>query len=47
MTVSITLSAGLADYRLNEDKPDRVLVRADRALYRAKHDGRNRSCIDG
>ena len=47
LALSITLSAGLADYRLNEDKPDRVLVRADRALYRAKHDVRNRSCIDG
>ena len=47
LELSITLSAGLADYRLNEDKPDRVLVRADRALYRAKHAGRDRSYISG
>jgi diguanylate cyclase (GGDEF)-like protein len=47
LELHITLSAGLAAYRLHEDQPDRVMVRADRALYRAKHAGRNRSCIDG
>ncbi len=39
--VPVTLSAGAAQVRTGED-PASLLERADRALYRAKHEGRNR-----
>jgi len=38
---TITLSMGIARFRPN-DTPDSFVQRADKALYRAKHDGRNR-----
>ncbi len=36
----ITLSAGVAEYSLNE-KPSQLIARADTALYQAKENGRN------
>ena len=43
--VTITASCGLAEYRDN-DTADQCFERADKAMYRAKHTGRNR-CITG
>lgn len=40
--LSISISQGVSDIQSGEDTPDSVLERADRALYRAKTDGRNR-----
>ncbi|WP_162823870.1 GGDEF domain-containing protein [Lysobacter sp. TY2-98] len=42
----VTLSAGVAVHRAGEDA-DALLARADRALYRAKHAGRDQVAIDG
>ncbi len=42
--VQITVSAGVAGWRPGEDAVD-LLRRADRALYRAKEQGRNRVCL--
>jgi diguanylate cyclase len=39
----ITISCGVTEFR-DDDTPDSVYARADRALYRAKSEGRNR-CI--
>ena len=41
--VTITVSIGLSAFRVG-DRSDHVLKRADEALYRAKHNGRN--CIE-
>jgi diguanylate cyclase (GGDEF)-like protein/PAS domain S-box-containing protein len=38
----ITFSAGVAEYRQTDRDSESILVRADRALYRAKANGRNR-----
>ena len=42
-TVGITISAGVASYRTGETH-ESLVARADKALYRAKRDGRNRVC---
>jgi len=41
-TISMTVSTGLADYCSVTDSLDSLLARADKGLYEAKHDGRNR-----
>ena len=41
--VKVTLSAGVSDLREGEEAA-MLLERADKALYKAKHDGRNR-CV--
>jgi len=44
--IHITSSIGIATYTEGDDT-DRLLARADRALYAAKHKGRNRVEVDG
>jgi diguanylate cyclase (GGDEF)-like protein len=42
-TVAVTVSIGVATYRAGESQ-ESLVGRADDALYRAKHGGRNRVC---
>ncbi|MCR8923752.1 GGDEF domain-containing protein [Dasania sp. GY-MA-18] len=42
--VTITLSFGVTEFS-GEDKPDAAFARADKALYQAKHEGRNRVIV--
>jgi len=42
MTVGLSASLGVVDRQTDETGPDRILSRADAALYRAKDEGRNR-----
>lgn len=43
-SVGITVSIGLASFDGHPD-PERLLIRADQALYRAKHGGRNQVAV--
>jgi len=45
-TVALTVSIGLTQARPEDRSTSDVLLRADRALYRAKQEGRNRVCGD-
>lgn len=45
ISVPVTVSVGLAVYSGHPDY-NYVLRQADKALYRAKHEGRNRVCVD-
>jgi diguanylate cyclase (GGDEF)-like protein len=42
--VSITVSIGVAERNSRRGVPDQVIRAADQALYRAKEEGRNRTC---
>ncbi|GAA6617846.1 diguanylate cyclase [Scytonema sp. NUACC26] len=44
--IFITVSIGVASYHLRDDSVDAMLQRADKALYRAKNQGRNRVIAD-
>jgi diguanylate cyclase len=44
-TVKVSVSCGVASFR-GDDAPDEVFQRADDALYRAKHSGRNRCLME-
>jgi diguanylate cyclase (GGDEF)-like protein len=45
-SVRITASFGIVTLRLElEDSVDSLIGRADEALYKAKHEGRNRVCV--
>src|SRR3989454_2395833 len=39
---TITLSVGIAEFPTHGDSPESMIAAADRARYRAKHEGRNR-----
>ena len=41
----LSVSAGVAEYRPEMQSPIELVVAADRALYRAKTEGRNRVCV--
>lgn len=43
--VSVTISVGVASFQEDCASPDELYQTADRAVYRAKEDGRNRVCI--
>jgi two-component system, cell cycle response regulator len=45
-TIPVTISIGIAALRGKDDSAASLLKRADQALYRAKHDGRNRVVPD-
>ena len=44
--VQITVSIGVSSYQVEDTKIDAVLQRADKALYEAKNQGRNRVIAD-
>ncbi len=44
--LSITISIGVTTLEQADDSPDTLIKRADKALYRAKRDGRNRVVAD-
>lgn len=41
---NVTISIGIAEFRVDEDE-DKAIARADKALYAAKHRGRNRTVL--
>lgn len=43
--VKITVSIGIAEYRIGEESWDQLLERADRAMYKSKENGRDRWTI--
>ncbi|MDQ7825768.1 MAG: sensor domain-containing diguanylate cyclase [Candidatus Eremiobacteraeota bacterium] len=43
--VRVTVSIGVASYPRDAQTPEDLIARADKALYRAKHEGRNRTCL--
>ncbi|MBI3650383.1 MAG: diguanylate cyclase [Acidobacteria bacterium] len=44
--ISVTISIGLTEFSLQKNSADAVIQAADRALYQAKHEGRNRVVMD-
>ncbi len=42
--IQVTISIGISEYCAEEGQIDPAMVRADRALYQAKHAGRNQVC---
>ena len=47
LSIPITASIGVAVYRTHGVTRDALIEAADRAMYRAKHTGRNRVCLAG
>lgn len=46
-TLNLTASIGMAMFPLHGENIDQILLEADRALYSAKHSGRNRVALPG
>lgn len=44
VSIPVTLSVGVAVWQAQDDHLESLLMRADTALYKAKHDGRNQVC---
>lgn len=44
--IPITISLGVAKLGDGENVPDKMILRADAALYRAKEQGRNQTCLE-
>jgi len=44
--ISLTCSIGIASFGDGNDQADRLVCSADKSMYRAKHEGRNRVCAD-
>lgn len=44
--VTVSIGVAASDPERDKSSPSNLVERADRALYRAKHDGRNRTCTD-
>lgn len=44
--IPLTISIGVSSLAEKENVPDLMVHRADEALYRAKNEGRNRTCIE-
>jgi diguanylate cyclase (GGDEF)-like protein/PAS domain S-box-containing protein len=42
----VTISSGVTSYKRDGDTKENLLLRADQALYQAKHSGRNRVCVN-
>jgi diguanylate cyclase (GGDEF)-like protein len=42
----VTISLGVAEYRKEFTSPEELVAAADRALYQAKEEGRNRVVVD-
>ena len=45
--IRITISIGVSTLQLGENDGEKMLLRADEALYAAKHQGRNRVVVAG
>ena len=41
-SVTVTMSTGVAEFPIDGDSPESLIISADEALYQAKHDGRDR-----
>lgn len=44
--ITVTISLGVASLHAGENVPDLMVRRADEALYRAKHNGKNQVCVE-
>jgi diguanylate cyclase (GGDEF)-like protein len=44
--LTITVSVGIAQYKENDQNMDQIISRADKALYRAKNNGRNQIVLE-